>query len=356
MEEHGEEPSKDTEYAGFKVGAWLESQRSAYRKGKLNEDREGLLDQLGVRWGSYKNTERSWIHCMAACSAFFERHGKLPSQGDESPEGLKIGVWFHHQRRLFQKGSLDEDRKTAINNLLGDVLDPIRRRVERNLAAYKDYVEKTGKQPERRTVHKDVAIGNWLINSIRPKKDKLPTELVEKLDALGFAWETGRKKRGAASPAHSLKPKDTTDSWFRCFELSRVLMRSLKRKMEITDMYLGVNVGYWFLSENRIYAAGAYSPLKQSLFRSLILIDESHGWVFREWYWNYSHCLEFVLSNSSVPTKDSDNKTLPLGVTKWFGKQVSLIERGSLLARQENAMKELLTIIRDRESTDSPSV
>lgn len=361
MDEHGEEPSKDTEYAGFKIGAWLESQRSAYRKGKLNEDREELLGQLGVRWGSYKDTERSWIHYMAASSAFFQENGKLPSQGDESPEGLKIGVWLNHQRRLFRKGSLREDRKTAIDNLLGDVLDPARRNVDRNLAAYKDYVEKTGKQPERRTVHEGVAIGNWLINSIRPKKDKLPTELVKKLDALGFVWKTGRKNRAPdpSSPVQQLDtvplrtPQGSTGSWFRNFEYCRALMRTLSRKVQITDTYRSVNVGHWFQVEGQIYAAGVFSEFKRLLFKSLIHLNENHGWVLRDWYWNYSHCLEFVLSKSSALTMDYNYHGLPLG--EWFGKQVSLMERGSLLARQENAMKELLTIIRDRESRDSPS-
>ena len=121
-------------------------------------------------------------------------------------------------------------------------------------------------------------------------------------------------------------------------------------------MYRGVSVGYWFLSENRAYAAGVYSEFKRLLFRSLILLDESHGWVVREWYWNYSRYLEFVLSNSSVPTKDSDDKTLPRGTVEWFAKQISRLEEGSLLAHQEIAMKELLSIIRDRESRDNPSV
>ena len=131
-------------------------------------------------------------------------------------------------------------------------------------------------------------------------------------------------------------------------------MRTLSRKITITDMYRGINVGYWFQMENRIYAAWALSEFKRLLIRSLILLDESHGWVLRDWYWNYSHCLEFVLSNSFALTKEYTYNGLPLG--EWFGKQVSLMEKGSLLARQENAMKELLTIIRDRESTNSPSV
>ena len=106
--------------------------------------------------------------------------------------------------------------------------------------------------------------------------------------------------------------------------------------------------------ESQIYIAGVFSEFKRLLYRSLILLNENHGWVLIDWYWNYSHCLEFVLSNSFALTKEYTYNGLPLG--EWFGKQVSLMEKGSLLARQENAMKELLTIIRDRESTNSPSV
>ncbi len=131
------------------------------------------------------------------------------------------------------------------------------------------------------------------------------------------------------------------------------MMRTLEGKVEITDTYLGKDVGHWFRCENHIYATGVLSAVHQLLFRSLISIDESHGWFLRDWFWNYSHCLEFVLSNSSVPTKDSN---LPLGAAEWFAKQMSLMEKRSLLAYQENAMKELLAIIRDRESTNSPSV
>ena len=361
MDQHGQEPSKDTEYGGFKIGAWLESQRSAYRKGRLNEDREELLSQLGVRWGSYKDTERSWVRYMVAATAFFDKNGKLPSQGEESPEGLKIGVWLNHQRRLFRKGALREDRKTAIDNLLGDILNPGGSKVDRNLAAYKDYVEKTGKQPERRTFHEGVSIGNWLVNSIRPQKNKLPAGLVEKLDALGFVWETGRKKR-ASNPASRLHqpgntppciPQDSTGSWYKNFECCRALMRTLSRKIDIADTYRTVKVGEWFQVESQIYAAGAFSEIKRLLFRSLIYLDENHGSVLKDWFWNYSHCLEFVLSNPTAPMKDFSSDGIHFG--EWFEKQVGLMEKGALLVRQENAIQELLTIRKDRSTRERPS-
>jgi hypothetical protein len=83
-------------------------------------------------------------------------------------------------------------------------------------------------------------------------------------------------------------------------------------------------------------------------------IDESQDRFLREWYWNYSHCFEFVLQTSSVPTKQSDYGNLPLQSPEWFAKQMSLLEEGALLAPQEIAMNELLTIVKDRKSSDSP--
>ena len=156
-------------------------------------------------------------------------------------------------------------------------------------------------------VHEGVAIGNWLINSMRPNKDKLPTELVEKLDALGFLWETGRKKRSAVPPSPVLqrdtaplrKPESSTPSWFGHFELCRVFMRTLSRQIKVTDMYRGVNIGHWFQMESQIYTTGAFSEFKRLLFKSLNHLNESHGWVLRDWYWHYSHCLESLFPKSS---------------------------------------------------------
>ncbi len=349
MEEHGREPEEDTEYAGFKIGAWLEAQRKAYRKGKLSDDREELLDQLGVQWGSYRDTERSWIHHMAACNKFLEETGKLPVQGDESPEGLKIGVWFSHQRRFFRKGTLREDRKQAIQNILGDVLDPQRSKWQRNYNAYKNYVETTGKQPERRTVHNGVAIGNWLINTIRPGKDKLPAEKVMKLEELGFVWERRSRRSPSVQTSDTGKPdaqkvEIPVDTWFRYFELCRECMHTLSRKLVITDMHHGIDVGFWFYMQNRTYAAGILSDQKRRLFGSLILLDESLGSRVREWYWRYSHCLESVVSRGVHPSEDP-GLTLASGATNgWFAQQVELLTKGTLTTSQQKAMEELLAI------------
>jgi hypothetical protein len=361
MQEHGEEPSKDAEYAGFKIGAWLEYQRSAYRKGKLPDDREELLDQLGIGWGNNIDTERSWVHHMAACSAYFEKTGKLPTQGDRSPEGLNIGTWLNHQRRSFRKGSLRDDRRAAIQNIFGDIFDSKITRWERNFKAYKDYVEKFGKQPERRTIHNDVAIGNWLCNTIRPNKERLSTEQVKQLSALGVVWEVRRRNQRAVSSTISNPSavratdglKESTDPWLMKFQLCRELMGELSRKIAITDIYHSVNLGYWYARENQRYAAGGLSKNQRLLLRCLILLDESGTNDSWEWYLNYSYCVEFELEKSALlasDSKESECQALHHPAPKWFSIQTSLLEQGMLPAEQESAMKELLAIVSRKDS------
>lgn len=122
-------------------------------------------------------------------------------------------------------------------------------------------------------------------------------------------------------------------------------MGELSQKIAITDMYHSLSLGYWFARENQRYAAGSLSESQRLLFRSLILLDESHGKVLREWYWNYSHCVELELSNSSLFIKVAKNSNdgIPYQPTlKWFSKQMGMLQKGTLLAQQESAMKELL--------------
>jgi superfamily II DNA or RNA helicase len=255
MEEHGREPEKDTEYAGIKIGAWLEAQRAAYRRGKLPDDREELLDQLGVQWGSYRDTERSWIHHMVACSKFFEETGGLPTQEDESPEGLKIGVWLSHQRKRFRKGILREDRKQALLELLGDVLDPRQNRWERNFAALRDFMEKTGKQPQNRTIHNGVAIGNWLSNTKRPNKIKLTSDQVSQLEALGISFVP--------------TPERTRSSnWDRNFAALKEFVKSKGKLPSKYERWYSVNVGSW-LAEKIVPQRNKLTPEQVSELEAL---------------------------------------------------------------------------------------
>lgn len=222
-------------------------------------------------------------------------------------------------------------------------------------------METTGKQPQRRTVHNGVAIGNWLINSIRPQKDKLPEEIVRKLDELGFVWETSRRRSASVRASDTGKREAQqveipVDTWVRYFELCRGCMHTLSRKLVITDMFHGIDVGFWFYMQNRTYAAGILSDQKRRLFGSLILLDESLGSRVREWYWRYSHCLESVVLRGVNPSDDPE-VTLASRATKgWFAQQVELMTKGTLAPSQQKAMEELLEIAKEsmRANNHSP--
>ena len=75
---------------------------------------------------------------------------------------MKIGEWLAHQRDFFKEGKLPKERLNDFEELLGPVWDPMGDRWNRNLEAYKDYVEKTGKQPTKRTIHNEINLGIWV--------------------------------------------------------------------------------------------------------------------------------------------------------------------------------------------------
>jgi len=151
-------------------------------------------------------------------------------------------------------------------------------------------------------------------------------------------------------------PKDSIVAWLREFQLCRALMRDLTRKIAITDMYRFINVGYWFTRENQRYVAGGLSESQRLLFRSLVLLDESDGQAMRDWYWTYSHCLEFQLLKSSLLTtltKDLEDRALHHPDPKWLSRQMSLLQKGVLTAKKQSAMRELLAIGSEKQSSQS---
>ena len=183
VETHGEEPTAKTEFQGINLGKWLTSQRAAFREKKLAPDKLKLITMLGVSLSNSRATQ--WERQLIACKAFLEINHRLPSTTDSSANGMKIGEWLAHQRVFFKKGKLPKEKIERFEQLLGSVWEPMRDRWNLNLEAYKDYVEKTGKQPTKRTTHNGINLGIWL-SRLRQNLSPLSQDRINSLNALGM--------------------------------------------------------------------------------------------------------------------------------------------------------------------------
>lgn len=94
---------------GTRLGLWLANQKTFMLSGRMDERREAALRGLGINPAS---NDSRFDAGLAALTAFVEKHGhcKVPAHGEHH----KLRVWLDCRRRDFNRGSLSEQRKQAI--------------------------------------------------------------------------------------------------------------------------------------------------------------------------------------------------------------------------------------------------
>ena len=241
-------------------GQWLNTQKTAYKKGKLSEDRIKKLDGLGdwnpnqgknqddmweenyeivkrfkeenKRFPTQKEPGGNWLHTQRTAykngklskdrikklDSLGEWHSPNDTKWDENYEIVKKfkeeksrfptqkepgGQWLHTQRQAYKNGKLSEDRIKKLDSLgnwnpnYDEILDE---QWEENYEIVKKFKEENDRFPTPKKLG-----GQWLINQRRTyKKGKLSEDRIKKLDSLGN-WKSARKK---VVNVHNLKEKD----------------------------------------------------------------------------------------------------------------------------------------------------
>lgn len=95
------------------LGAWLNWQRTRYKRGKLEKERQHQLEQLGVAWSVH---DAKWDRMYAALLEFVQRegHARVYALHVEGKDKLKLGQWLAIQRKSFRYQSLSEDRTNRL--------------------------------------------------------------------------------------------------------------------------------------------------------------------------------------------------------------------------------------------------
>jgi len=117
-DEHGEclVPQKFEMEDGTKVGAWVSTQRTAYSRGTLSEERTQRLVDLGFVWGTPVTVE--WGDYFDRLVQYKEEHGDcLVPQKFKMEDGTKLGIWVNTQRTAHSRGILSEERMRQLVDL-----------------------------------------------------------------------------------------------------------------------------------------------------------------------------------------------------------------------------------------------
>jgi superfamily II DNA or RNA helicase len=99
-------------YREWGLGAWVLKLRQRRKDGTLPDDLVARLNGIGFCWEPHSFL---WEKMFAELVEYREKHGNCDVPVSGKYEAL--GVWVHHQRRKFRKGTLIKDHVDRLNGL-----------------------------------------------------------------------------------------------------------------------------------------------------------------------------------------------------------------------------------------------
>ena len=107
--EHGDFPQlpiKDNSEETKQLYQWLRTQRYAYNKGVLSENRIQLLEEINIVWD---RNDEIWENNFLLFQKFYQEYGRLP-KNSEMIDGYGIGQWYLIQLKEYKRGCLSEEK------------------------------------------------------------------------------------------------------------------------------------------------------------------------------------------------------------------------------------------------------
>ncbi|CAB9524679.1 helicase [Seminavis robusta] len=173
-----------------KLGKWVSTQRTLYKKGKLNGERFQKLQELGFTWivsAPSDPLREDWTAMFAKLQKFQEEKGhcRVPKADG------KLGTWVSTQRKVYNNGKLNDERFQKLQELgftwvVSASSDPLREGWLAMLATLQNFQEENGHCRVPRAAGK---LGTW-VNTQRNlyRNGKLNDERFQKLQELGLTW------------------------------------------------------------------------------------------------------------------------------------------------------------------------
>jgi Helicase associated domain len=181
-------PQPYTTEEGYRLGAWVNSQRSRYRQGKLTDKQ---IEQLGrfPEW-TWSASDSKWDNAFRHLVEYADTHGTARVPNRHIADGVKLGDWVVNQRVKWNK--LSEERKQRLKSLPGWVENTNDAQWEQGFEQLLAYMNEHGTAavPRGHVAADGYRLGSW-VDSRRNeyKRSKLTPERVSRLgDLPGWHW------------------------------------------------------------------------------------------------------------------------------------------------------------------------
>ena len=170
------------------LGAWIRSQRTAYKNGMLSSEHVELLNAIGFTWDARPNT---WGVMYQRLVAYKNKHNgdtKVPIKYKQDPQ---LGMWVSNQRRHYKKKNMSDERASLLNSIefdWGATKQETWNEMYQRLIVYKN--EHNGDTKVPRQYNQDPQLGEWVSTQRKTHKSKrMPKKRAIMLKSAGFDWD-----------------------------------------------------------------------------------------------------------------------------------------------------------------------
>ena len=334
---HARVPQRHTTPDGFALGAWVGSQRRAFKKGTLSPERRRRLEAIaGWEWHPYEGMwMRAFVHLRDAMAVL-----ELADIGKEYVTGdnIRLGRWIRSQQKAYRDGSLSSERQKLLESLpkwkwshrvtrkrrWGNFL--------RRLKAYRAQ-HGTAAMPIRYTEADGFPLGAMAGEArTQYRKGALSQPRIAELEQIpGWSWDV-------RIPSNYVR---VDEAWEHFFSLLEDYVREHGDAMVPTAYQTesGERLGYWISGQRKARRNGELLSERERRLEAL------PGWQWapraRSWDDAYSKLKELL---QTIPMSDiRQTHVLPDGlkIGRWINDQRTDYKRGDLPPEQIKALEAL---------------
>lgn len=178
---------------GYPLYEWILSQRKAYRDGKLSEERDRLLCEIGMAWNT---VDRHWDEVYEMAREYYRAHGNLhvPARF-KAADGSDLWEWIRLQREKYHKKSLSSECKRRLDEIGMEWISEQERQWEHFYEEAKKYYLLNGHLdiPYSFRSEDGLWLGHWIARQ-RKNRSRLKTagangNQILRLEQIGMVWE-----------------------------------------------------------------------------------------------------------------------------------------------------------------------
>jgi superfamily II DNA or RNA helicase len=192
VREHGNfvVPKSYSDAVGFNLGAWVNSQRTKFANGTLQEDRQRRLEGLpGWVWAVH---EAKWDEGFRRLQEYVDKHGDAAVKTSCVVDRYRLGGWVAQQRSNYTKGVIKPDQQRRLEELSGWTWNALEARWEEGFLLVTEYIAAHKSANVPRDYSADgFRVGQWVREQRRVFADgKMTEDRRKRLEKLpGWVWD-----------------------------------------------------------------------------------------------------------------------------------------------------------------------